>query len=301
VGAICFLRFVRSDAIGTMVAVAILIGGGVVAAVTAHRMARRLRAPVEELARSLDSGVPPAEKAGLRSPIDWEVATLYPRVRALLAEGRVAGSDVPAADEDRERLLRVCETLDRIGTDEPPGDAAHVDGALEPLGDSLRALLERLDRREQDLDRLLTGLGASVARMGEDVSRAGMGHEAAFLDAVTLGSSLKEVAQAAEMLTREAERLGRADEIEVAGERVAGMARRIADRLQVCVRSAGGIAGRLEAEATRERRLAAESAALGDDVTRARDAMVRSRSPDGAPEVATSHPPRGLPTPSETS
>lgn len=266
-GAVAVLVFVRTDPTGRAVAGGLLLVAVILAVALARRLDGRLREPVEQLARALDTGVAPSA----RSEPGWEIATLYPRVRAILAGGREA----PAVEGEiavmRDRLRRVCETLDRVGTDEPPGDAAHVDGILEPLGASLRALLERLDRREHELARLLDEVGESVGRMGEEAAGAAAGQEALFLDAVALGAALKELGQATEMVVKESERLNQTPDLDAAAARITGMGRRLTGELDRCLDAAGALAARLEADATRERRVGQRGSALRRDVTRARD------------------------------
>ncbi len=230
-----------------------------------RRTARSLTDPVEELVRALDTGEPPPT-AGLSSRVDWEIRLLYHRVDVLLRQQRSGRQSLEGYEATRRCAEDVAACIDRIGTEEPPGDATACTGHLEPVGAALRALMERLDRREIELVTLFDQLGTAMTDLGERVSSWAGVHENAYMALLELISGVRDLRRSVESILKEVGGAAGAGESPSRLDRIRLMVERVGVRLEDLLLAIGNLSTRMEAEASRGRDLARRGKNLGLEV-----------------------------------
>jgi len=257
----------RNELLVWLGAVAIALVGVALQVWWMRRLDRTIRGPVEELVEVIDAGHPPDPGFGRRA--DWEVRLLFRRVKRLMDRD---GSRVREEAEIVTEVSEVTHYLDRIATPEPPGDAAACAGVLTPVGGSLRALMERLDRREGDRGRLLERLDGAVGGIGERATALAGDREATFLALLEAVSGLREARQSVDAIRRERPPAG--DGVG-GGDTVDGMISLLGARLDHTLEILGTVSTQAESEASSARD-------LSDRAGRLR-ATIRSQRPPAAP------------------
>jgi hypothetical protein len=216
-----------------------------------RRVARSLTDPVEELVRALDAGESPSAS----SRADWEIRLLYHRIDVLLRQQRTGRKSLEGFEAVRQSSDEVVECIDRIATDMPPGDAAACTGLLAPIGEALRALMERLDRRENELCVLFDQLGRSMTTLGQDVAASASGQESAFMMLLEAIGRTKEVRQSIDTIAREVDGVATASDLTAHLGRLKEMVRLLGTRLEESLEVMGQLSTRLEGDASKSREL----------------------------------------------
>jgi len=190
----------------------------------------------------------------------------------LLASSVKEGADdpapnaVPSAGEGdppvETTIQAIVHVLDRVGTGEPPGDAAECVGAFRPVGQSLRALVERFERREAGLRQFVVDYATAVGRVAESSIASATEIEGSFIDVVGISTRLKELRQSTEAVRREiaGPALGAGVPLEEMlppdKARAAQMLELLGSRLDGVLDSLSSLAATLEADASARRRTA---------------------------------------------
>jgi hypothetical protein len=252
--AICFLFFTRTPdgRLAEMPLLALGLGGIGIAGLALQmlwviRTTRGIVGSVERLVGAIDDADGTRLESLHRRP-DWEIALLYRRVRTLLATREEANEEYQALLHAHRQVEAASGILDRIATGDAPGDAGGFTGFLAPIGTSLRALLERLDRRDAQVGARVTALQRAVSEVADEVTQVAARFEGAFMGLLEVVATLKDGRLAVPAIERELERVGHARAREMVG--------RLGERIDEGLDGLGQVSSRLEASATDARRLA---------------------------------------------
>lgn len=257
---VCFVYFTQT-ADGRLADAPVFFGGlatilalGVcVQLVWVVRVTRGIIGSVERLVRAVDDADNTALESSSRRP-DWELALLHRRVQKLLATRAEADEQYRAALHAHRQVEAAAAVLDRVATQESPGDAGGFSGLLAPIGTSLRALIERLDRREAAVAARLGALRRAVAGVGEEMGGIAGRFEGAFMGLLEVVSNLKDSRLAVPAIERE---------LDVAGHaRGKEMVQRLGARIDESLTSLGEVSSQLESSARVSRRLTSRSELL---------------------------------------
>lgn len=122
--------------------------------------------------------------------------------------------------------------------------------------------MERLDRRDAELNTLFEQLGHAVTMLGEDVKSASRADEGAFMTALSRVAALRELRANLEAIVREVRRA----DAGAAGDRIAAMLARSSAQLDQVLSDLGSESAEREARSRAWRRLAERGAGLEAEI-----------------------------------
>jgi hypothetical protein len=273
---ISFLFLLREPATGIPSTGAVFwvgVGGIVVLGVAlqvfwVRRLDHTIREPVEELVDALDTGRVPGVGSG-RDRADWEIRLLFRRVRTLQQRQQGERDEMVVYRELDHGIEAIVAYLDRIGTEEPPGDVVSGVTLLQPVEAALRALMERFDRREAELQALFSRLGSAVSLLGDDVAGSAAASESEFMALLEAVAQIRETRQSVDAIQREIDRG------EIAATVLRGMLTRLTQQLDLVLEGVGSVSTRIEANASSDRRLAQRGTDLQVEVDGVRQRVER--------------------------
>jgi hypothetical protein len=181
---------------------------------------------------------------------------------------RAGPEDTGAEPRTDAVVTAIVHVLDRVGTGEPPGDAAECVGAFRPVGQSLRALVERFERREADVKQFLVDYATAVGRVAESSIASATEIEGSFIDVVAISTRLKELRQSVEAIRREiagsalAAGVALDEVLPPEKARASVMLELLGTRLDGVLDSLSELAATLEADASARRRTALDGTRL---------------------------------------